>query len=195
MDSAVAHAVMVIDMQRAFVDGPGAIPRIGTVLKAAQRQIDAARAAGALVVFLQNDGEAGEPDQSETAGWELAIEPESRDVVVRKRHDNGFAETDLDALLRSHDVKTISMCGVMSEMCVAATARSAMERGYEVILAHDAHGTYNVPALASGEPQVPAQLAARAAEWSLGDAVLIPLTSEFVRFRPAVAEDPRDDST
>lgn len=92
MDSAVAHAVMVIDMQRAFVEGPGAIPRIGTVLSAAQRQVEAARAAGALVVFLQNDGGEGEPDQPDTAGWVLAFEPQPADVVVRKRHDNGFAE-------------------------------------------------------------------------------------------------------
>lgn len=195
MDSAIAHAVMVIDMQRAFVEGPGAIPRIGTVLPAAQRQVEASRAAGALVVFLQNDGGAGEPDQPETGGWELVFEPQSGDTVVRKRHDNGFAGTDLDGLLRSHHVKTLSICGVMSEMCVAATARSAMERGYEVVLAHDAHGTYHVPALASGEPEVPAELAARAAEWSLGDDVRIPLTSELVRFRPAVPEDPRDNAT
>ena len=195
MDSAVAHAVMVIDMQRAFVEGPGAIPGIGTVLPAAQRQLEAARAAGALVVFLQNDGGAGEPDQSETVGWQLAFVPQPGDVVVRKRYDNGFNGTDLDALLRSHHVKTISISGLLSEMCVAATARSAMERGYEVVLAHDAHGTYHVPALAHGEPEVPAKLAARAAEWSLGDHVLIPLTSESVRFRPAVSEDPRDDGT
>jgi len=192
---AIAHAVVVIDMQRAFVEGSGAIPQIGTVLTAAQRQVKAARAAGALVVFLQNDGAAGEPDQPETAGWTLAFEPQVGDVVVRKKHDNGFVGTDLDSLLRDRDVKTISICGVMSEMCVAATARSAMERGYEVVLAHDAHGTYNVPALATGEPEVPAELAARAAEWSLGDDVLIPLTSEFVRFRPTILEDRRDGAT
>lgn len=186
---------MVIDMQRAFVEGPGAIPRIGTVLPAAQRQVKASRAAGALVVFLQNDGGAGAPDQPETGGWDLAFEPQPGDAVVRKRHDNGFAGTDLDGLLRRHHVKTISICGVMSEMCVAATARSAMERGYEVVLAHDAHGTYHVPALASGEPEVPAELAARAAEWSLGDEIRIPLTSELVRFRPAVPEAPRGNAT
>lgn len=194
-DPAIAHAVLVIDIQRAFVEGPGAIPRIGTVLPAAQRQVEAARAAGALVVFLQNDGAAGEPDQPETAGWRLAIEPQHGDAVVRKKHDNGFVGTDLNSLLRFHHVRRISICGVMSEMCVAATARSAIERGYEVVLAHDAHGTYHVPALASGEPEVPAELAARAAEWSLGDDVLIPLTSESVRFRPATLEDRRDDKT
>jgi len=76
MDLAVAHAVMVIDMQRALVEGPEAIPRIGTVLPAAQRQIEAARTTGALVVFLQNDGGASKPDQPETAGWELSFEPQ-----------------------------------------------------------------------------------------------------------------------
>lgn len=195
MDSAVGNAVMVIDMQRALVEGPGAIPRIGTVLPAVQRQIEAARAAGALVVFLQNDGGEGEPDQPETAGWELAFEPQPGDVVVRKRHDDGFTRTDLDGLLRDHHVKTISICGVMSEMCVASTARSAMERGYEVVLAHDAHGTYEVPALAMGEAAVPPELAARTAEWSLGADILIPLTSESVRFRRAVPEDTRDEAT
>ena len=195
IDIAIAHAVMVIDMQCAFVEGPGAIPRIGTVFPATQRQVEAARAAGGLVVFLQNDGAAGEPDEPETAGWRLAFEPQPGDAVVRKKDDDGFVGTALNSLLRDHHVKTISICGVLSEMCVAATARSAMERGYEVVLAHDAHGTYHVPALSSGEPEVPAELAARAAEWSLGDDVLIPLTSESVRFRPGMPGDRRDGAT
>lgn len=188
MDSAGVHAVLVIDMQRAFVEGPGAIPHISTVLPAAQHQIEAARAAGALVVLLQNDGVEGEPDQPGTAGWALVFAPQPGDVVVRKCQDDGFAGTDLDALLRRRHVTTISICGVMSEMCVAATARSAMERGYHVVLAHDAHGTYDVPALAAGEPDVPAELAARAAEWSLGDEILIPLTSASIRFSLAAPE-------
>lgn len=74
------------------------------------------------MVFLQNDGDPVEPDQPGSTGWELAFEPQPSDAVVRKRHDNGFAETDLDAVLRNHHVKKISICGVMSEMCVAATA-------------------------------------------------------------------------
>ena len=194
-DFGVADALVVIDMQRAFVEGPTAIPRIGAVLAAAQHQIEAAHAVGALVIFLQNDGGAGEPDQPGTCGWEIAFEPHRGDVVVRKRHDDGFIGTDLDLLLRDQRVTTISLCGVMSEMCVAATARSAMQRGYDVVLAHDAHGTYPVPALASEEPEVPAELAARAAEWSLGDDVLIPHTSQAVHFRRPIPEDPRDDAS
>lgn len=194
MDPAIAQAVVVIDMQRAFVEGAGAIPRIATVLPAVQRQVEAARAAGTLVVFLQNDGAAGQVDQPGTSGWELAIERVHGDAVLRKEHDDGFVGTDLDSLLRDYRVKSISICGVMSEMCVAATARSSIERGYGVVLAHDAHGTYDVPPLASGEPEVPAELAARAAEWSLGDEVFIPLTSESVSFRSAILDGRRADT-
>lgn len=64
-----------------------------------------------------------------------------------------------------------------------------------MVLAHDAHGTYPVPALSIGEPDVPAELAARAAEWSLGDDVLTPPTSESVRFHRTVSQDPRDEAT
>lgn len=65
------------------------------------------------------------------------------------------------------------MCGVMSEMCVAATVRAALAHGFRVVLAHDSHATYDVPAFAADESAVPADLAARAAEWSLGDEVEI----------------------
>lgn len=42
------------------------------------------------------------------------------------------------------------LCGVQSEMCVAATARGAMRRGVSIVLPRDAHGTYPVPAEAGG---------------------------------------------
>jgi hypothetical protein len=67
-------------------------------------------------------------------------------------------------------------------MCVAATARDALRLGYEVVLAHDSHGTYPVPPFAPGEPGVSADLAARAAEWSLGDTIHIPPLAAAVRF-------------
>lgn len=81
----------------------------------------------------------------------------------------------------------ISICGVMSEMCVAATARSALALGYLVVVAHDSHATYPVPPYRRGEPEVPAEHAARAAEWSLGDTVLIPPRPPACALGPARA--------
>lgn len=175
-------ALIVVDMQVSFVRGETASPLMPTVLPSVQVQLAAARAAGALVVFLQNDGLAGTVDEPETDGWQLALEREQGEVVIRKTHDNGFEGTDLDTVLQRYRTRVLSVCGVMSEMCVAATARDAMARGYEVVLAHDSHGTYDIPPFAEGETGVAAAEAARAAEWSLGDTIVIPPRATDVLF-------------
>lgn len=102
-------------------------------------------------------------------------------MVIRKTRDNGFDDTGLDAILTAFGVRDLAICGVLSEMCVAATARAALARGYGVLLPHDAHATYDVPA-GSGSQSVPAAMAARAAEWSLGDDVRICASARDVRF-------------
>ncbi len=95
--------------------------------------------------------------------------------------DDGFEHTDLEDILTRAGVRDVAISGVLSEMCVAATARSAIERGYGVLLPHDAHATYDVPA-GPGSDRVPAAMAARAAEWSLGDEIRICATASEVRF-------------
>lgn len=133
-------------------------------------------------MFLQNDGPPGAIDEPGTPGWVLAVGPSTDDVVVRKQHDSGFAGTDLMGILSRHQVEAVSICGVMSKMCVAATARDALQQGLAVVLAHDSHGTYPVPAYADGEPEVTASQAARAAEWALGDDIHIPPCAVDVQF-------------
>jgi phage-related protein len=46
-----------------------------------------------------------------------------------------------------------------------------VERGYRVVLPHDAHATYDVPVGPGYGQVVPAAAAARVAEWSLATAV------------------------
>nr|WP_273772476.1 isochorismatase family protein [Brucella intermedia] len=94
--------------------------------------------------------------------------PQPEEIVIRKTKDNGFDGTDLDVTLKRLGVRTLAMAGTLSEMCLGATARAAMELGYGVLLPHDAHATYDVSA-GPGSDGVPAAMAARAAEWSLGD--------------------------
>ena len=74
------------------------------------------------------------------------LDTEPEEVVIRKVGDDGFDGTGLHELLRSLSVTALSVCGLLSEMCVAATARTAMRLGYRVVLAHDSHATYPVPA-------------------------------------------------
>ena len=166
--------MIVADMQRARIERGAAVSAKAKLLRAVNSQPERARNVGAMVVHLQNDGALGTSDEPGTWGWELAIPPLSFEILIRKREDSGFSGTDLHSLLGEHHVQVLSVCGVLSEMYVAATARAAMERGYDVVLAHDSHATHSVPPYVPNEPEIPAEHAARVAEWSLGDTVLIP---------------------
>jgi nicotinamidase-related amidase len=180
MDTA-ADALLVIDVQRAFVAGPTAVPSADTLASAVGRLLAVARDAGALVVHLQNDGHVGAADEPGTDGWKLLFPPAAGELVIRKSDDDAFVGTGLESALLDNGVKTVALCGVQSEMCVAATARGAMRRGLSIVLPRDAHGTYPVPADAGGIA-VPASHVRRVAEWSLGDEILAPPSASDVAF-------------
>jgi nicotinamidase-related amidase len=166
-----ADALIVVDMQTAFVSGAGAVPGADQLLAQVGELLERAREAGAVVVQLQNDGPSGADDEPETPGWELylPVKPGPREHVVRKPRDDGFDGTPLGKILVSAGVRSLAICGVMSEMCVHATAKTALARGYRVVLPHDAHGTYDVPAVPGVADEIPAHVVSRVAAWSLGD--------------------------
>ena len=180
----MADALIVVDVQAAFVLGADAVVDAEPVLENIRLLLCRARAAGALVIHLQNDGPDGAVDEPGTPGWELALAVELGDteLVVRKSKDDGFVGTELDGLLHRYDVDRLIVCGVQSEMCIGATARGALERGYRVTLPHDAHSTYDIPAVDGLAERIPARHVARVAEWALGDEVEIPAHARDVEF-------------
>jgi len=183
-----AQALVLVDLQTAFVAGPRAVPAAETLVAATKALLARARRAGALVVHFQNDGQAGAADEPGQAGWALYLSPEPGEPVVRKSRDNGFLGTDLGPILVRNQVSRIAIAGVMSEMCVSATARTALERGYRVVLPHDAHATCDVPAGPGYWQVVPAAVVARVAEWSLGDQIELTATGGEIDFeQPPVA--------
>ncbi|MDQ2850573.1 MAG: isochorismatase family protein [Actinomycetota bacterium] len=177
------QALVVVDVQRAFVEGRSAVPDAERLLSAIKIQLAAARAARAQVVYLQNDGTSETGDAPGTDGWELALEPDAGELVIRKAKDDGFCGTSLEAVLREGGVAVCSIVGVLSEMCVAATARQALELGFGVVMAHDSHGTHYVPEQGPAAPGVPARLARRAAEWALGDEPCFVSSAADIRFQ------------
>lgn len=173
--------MIVVDIQNAFVSGAEAVPASKQLLASIRILIANARSAHVPVIFLQNDGEVGALDEPYQVGWELFFPPQPHEVTIQKSEDSGFKGTSLQQILDDHQVKSIAICGVLSEMCVAATARTALELGFDVLLPHDAHATYDVPA-GPGSAGVPAAMAARAAEWSLGDEIMICASVDEVVF-------------
>ena len=76
-----------------------------------------------------------------TWGGEIrtGFEPRAGDVVAAEHWcSSGFANTDLDLLLKKHSIHKLIVMGLIAHTCVEATVRYAAELGYEVTVVKDA---------------------------------------------------------
>lgn len=173
--------MLVVDVQRGLVEGAAAVPDADTFVAGLAAFLERARLDGVPIVHLQDEGTAPDsPIRRGTEGWELALAVGSGEVVLSKSDDDGFRGTGLHDTLQARGADRLIVVGIQSEMCVAATARGALDRGYTVVMPREGHTTYDVPDDDAGGPAVPAALVARVAEWSLGDAVELPQTLDDV---------------
>lgn len=161
------EALLIIDVQAGHIEGAGRLPGAGPLIKALTELLDNARANGALVVHVQNDGPLGKSDEPGTPGWELHLAAAPTEIVIRKQKADTFDGTDLAGLLTQHGVRSMAITGVMSELCVSATARTALAQGFRVVLPHDAHASNDIPAVPGVNEMVPAATVSRVAEWAL----------------------------
>lgn len=186
VSSDAVQALLIVDIQTAFVTGDEAAPASDQLLVNLSDLLDRARQAGALVVHLQNDGPPGAVDEPGRPGWELYFRTvdSPRELVIRKLKDDGFDGTSLEEALRQHDVCRVCVVGVMSEMCVLATARAALDRKFGVVIPHDGHATFNIGPAPGTTEGVPAAMASRVAEWALGDEVENIAHTTDVNFEP-----------
>ncbi|MCY1057705.1 isochorismatase family cysteine hydrolase [Nannocystis sp. SCPEA4] len=71
--------------------------------------------------------------------WHPDFAPKPGDIVVKEHWgSSGFANTDLDALLKQHDIARVIVIGLIANTCIECTARFASELGYHVTLVKDA---------------------------------------------------------
>ena len=81
-----------------------------------------------------------------TWGGEIRAEfaPQPGDIVAQEHWcSSGFANTDLDLLLKKHGIHQLIVIGLLAHTCVEATVRYAAELGYEVTLVRDATASYS----------------------------------------------------
>jgi nicotinamidase-related amidase len=81
-----------------------------------------------------------------TWGGEIRSEfkPQAGDIVAQEHWcSSGFANTDLDLLLKKHGIHQLIIIGLIAHTCVEATVRFAAELGYEVTMVKDATADYS----------------------------------------------------
>lgn len=73
-----------------------------------------------------------------TPGAELVPELEAqKDIVIKKRKDSGFYETNLDNILRNLGVDTIMLGGMQAQICIQTTGADGYFRGYNIVAVED----------------------------------------------------------
>jgi len=65
------------------------------------------------------------------------LTPHKTDVVIYKTRFSGFYATDLDAILKRHNIKFLIFTGCTTSICVDSTVRDAMFRDYLSVLLSD----------------------------------------------------------
>ena len=162
--TADGYALLVVDMQNGFCHPDGSFDRIGHGLEGAMDAVRTAavavgqaRRAGVPVVFTRhvyrpgradegaaligNSPELAEVDGLAVSTWDAAVCDElgcgPDDLVVDKVRFDAFQWTSLEPLLRGLGVTRLMICGVVTNICVESTARSAFMRDFPVTLLED----------------------------------------------------------
>jgi len=75
-----------------------------------------------------------------TKGAEIhsAVAPQKGEAVVLKHFPNSFRETNLLEILRGLGVESLTICGMMTNMCVDAGVRAAVDLGFSCRVVADA---------------------------------------------------------
>ena len=127
------------------------IPRISELLSAARR-------AGVLVLFTKQstlpnlasdspawlyfktrDGKAPDYTVAGSPGEQIVqeLQPLEAEMVVRKFRPTAFLGTELDLLLRNHQIQTVAVAGCLTQGCVQATALDASFHDYYTVVIED----------------------------------------------------------
>ncbi len=162
-------ALIVVDVQNDFADPAGGLSVRGgdAVIPAIDREIEMARADGALVVATQDWHPSSTPHFAKDGGiwpvhcvadtWGAELHPELAlpDIAPRVRKgangEDGYSgftmrdpvsgetiATELEALLRDASVDVVVVTGLATDYCVKATAMDAVTLGFQTSVLTDA---------------------------------------------------------
>ena len=141
-------ALLVLDMQDFFLSpGHAFLPAARAILPGIVRAVNEFHGP---VIFTRHIADP-DPGNLMNVWWRDRISgndsmitgellPHAQEVIS-KRHYSAFRGTDLDDLLRSEDVDSVVICGVMTDLCCETTARDAFMSGFRVYFVADGTAT------------------------------------------------------
>jgi len=141
--------LIMIDFQNTYRTGVMVLDGAEPALAAGARLLAAARAAGAPVVHVVNDGGEGTPYdiRAEIGAISPEVAPAGGEPVVVKQVPNAFHGTDLEKTLRDLGAgPDLVLAGFMTHMCITFTAQGAFNLGYRPTVVAEATATRSLTA-------------------------------------------------
>lgn len=71
------------------------------------------------------------------------VKPIEGEKVIVKNYPNSFRDTELLEYLKEKNINELIVCGMMTDVCVDATVRAAMDLGFKTTVVGDACATEN----------------------------------------------------
>ncbi len=169
----MSRALVIVDVQRDYFPG-GRMELVGAEAAAgrASELLAAFRESGEPVfhvqhVFQSEDAPFFTPG---SAGAEIhpEVTPRADEPLIVKHQPNAFLDTPLEDELHRAGVGDVVICGMMTSMCVDASARAAADLGFRTSIAADACAA---PDLRSGDDVIPGATVHKAFLAALGSLV------------------------
>jgi nicotinamidase/pyrazinamidase len=148
-------ALLIIDMLNDFIEDDGAllVPGAKRIVPRINEILDSAREQGRPIIYITDSHRKDDHEfrywpahaVSDTWGGEVIqkLAPSPGDYIIPKRRYSAFFGTDLDNYLREMGITKLYLTGVLTNICVYATALDASMRNYSVAVFKDAVASLN----------------------------------------------------
>ncbi len=115
-------ALLVVDVQVGVMKEAWEAER---VVGAVAHTVQAARAEGVPVVWVQHADDDDLPAGSAAWQWVPALQPAATEALIHKHFNSAFENTTLEATLAGLGVSHLVLAGASSNWCIRATAYAA----------------------------------------------------------------------
>ncbi|WP_370934260.1 cysteine hydrolase family protein [Amycolatopsis sp. cg13] len=139
--------LILVDYQNTYTRGVMELEGWRPALTAAKNLLAEARAAGAKVIHVINDGGEDTPYdvRAEIGSIHPDVAPIEGEPVVVKGAPNSFVNTDLGSQVDAAGHQNVVIAGFMTNMCVTFTTEGAFLRGNHPTVVADACATRPLP--------------------------------------------------
>ena len=165
-------ALLIIDMQNAFVHPEGSLSKMGLdtsrtsiVIDPIKQLVKEFKQQNRPVIFIQHTHRPDKTDSGVIAKvfppimdlghcfdgtWDAEfidqLKPESDDYIVKKHRFSAFYNTQLEDVLRGLSVETLVVTGIATNVCVESTVRDAFYRDFNVFVPREATASFTAEA-------------------------------------------------